>query len=339
MGTQLANREGKPMRAIRVGRTGGVEQLKLVDAPAPEVTPGSLLVEVRAAGLNFIDVNFRRGAYPTTVPYIPGGEGVGIVRALGEGVHAFNLGDRVAWSGGTGSYAEFAVVPAATTVSLPDGLDDDAGFVLSQGLTAHFLVHDIRPLVAGDTALVLAAAGGVGSLLTQILKIRGVNVIGVVSSPAKADSARRAGADEVIVGFSEDLAANVRAMTGGGGVEIVFDSVGAPTFEGSLSSLRKRGTLVHYGASGGALDSVSPAALARAGSISFIRPTLWDYIPDRAAFDLRMADLFGWIQDGRLKINIGGRFPLEQVADAHRALESRASMGKLVLTVQGGALG
>lgn len=327
------------MRAIRVAHTGGAEELKLVDAPAPEVTPGSLLVEVRAAGINFIDVNFRRGAYPIALPYIPGGEGVGIVRALGEEVLGFNLGDRVAWSGGTGSYAEFAVVPAATTVSLPDALGDDAGLVISQGLTAHFLAHDIRPLVAGDTALVHAAAGGVGSLLTQILKIRGANVIGVVSSPAKADIARRAGADEVIVGLDADVAENVRAMTGGRGVEIVFDSVGAPTFEGSLASLRKLGTLVHYGASGGALDSISPAALARAGSISFIRPTLWDYVPDRAAFDLRMSNLFGWIQDGRLKVDIGGRFPLEQVADAHRALESRASTGKLVLTVQGGARG
>jgi NADPH2:quinone reductase len=322
------------MRAINVTQTGEAEVLRLGDAPAPKVTPGSLLVEVRASGVNFIDVNFRRGTYPLALPYIPGGEGVGVIRALGEGVDGFKVGDRVAWSGGMGSYAELANVPAMTTAILPDTLDDDAGFVIAQGLTAHYLVHDICPLKEGSTALVYAAAGGVGSLLTQILKIRGVKVIAVVSSAAKADSARQAGADEVIEGSGDDFVATVRGLTGGRGVDIVFDSVGAPTFENSLASLRKRGTFVHYGASGGAIESVSPRALAQAGSIAFIRPGLPDYIPDRAAFDARMTALFTWIEEGRLKVDIGGRFPLEQAAEAHRALESRASTGKLILVVR-----
>ena len=327
------------MRAVKVARTGGAEVLELVDSAAPEVTPGTLLVEVRAAGVNFIDIYFRRGAYPIPLPFTPGGEGVGLVRGIAPDVSGFAIGDRVAWSGGMGSYAEMAVVPAATTAILPDAVSDDAGFVIAQGLTAHYLAHDICPIASNTTALVHAAAGGVGSLLTQILKIRGARVIGTVSSPAKFDPARRAGADEVIDYAGGDFAPAVRALTGREGVDVAFDGVGAPTIQGSLASIRRRGAMVLYGTSGGPVDSISPTSLLQAGSVSFIRPGLADYIATRAAFQARMDDLFTWIEQKRLFVDIGGRYPLERAADAQRALESRASTGKLILTIAPGAAG
>lgn len=324
------------MRAIRVARPGGPDVLELVEAPVPQIGPNQLLVQVEAAGVNFIDIYVRRGTYPVPMPYTPGGEGIGIVSAIGEGVSGFAIGDRVAWTGGKGSYAEFAVVPAATTAILPDTMSSESGFVMAQGLTAHYLAHDIVDTGPGTTALVHAAAGGVGSLLTRILKIRGARVIAIVSAEAKRETARRAGADDIIISANGDFAPAVRDLTAGRGVDVVLDSIGAPTITASLASVRRRGTLVLYGTSGGAVDSISVAALSAAGSVCFIRPGLPDYIATREAFQARVDDLFGWVIDGRLVVGIGGRFPLEQASQAHRALESRASTGKLILTVEEG---
>lgn len=324
------------MRAISVARTGDPDVLALVDAPVPECGPDQLLVEVEAAGVNFIDIYVRRGTYPVPLPYTPGGEGVGTVSAIGDAVSDFAIGDRVAWTGGKAGYAEYAVVPAASAAILPDAISSESGFVMAQGLTAHYLAHEIVNVGPDTTALVHAAAGGVGSLLTQILKIRGARVIAIVSTAAKRDTAARAGADEVIVSADGDFASTVRTLTDGKGVDVVFDSVGAPTIEASLASVRRRGTLVLYGTSGGTVDSISVAALSGAGSVFFIRPGLPDYIATREAFQARVDDLFAWVVEGSLVVAIGGRFPLAQAADAHRALESRASTGKLVLTVKAG---
>ena len=324
------------MRAISVARPGDFDVLALINAPVPEAGPNQLLVQVEAAGVNFIDIYIRRGTYPVPLPYVPGGEGVGVVSAIGEGVSGFTVGDRVAWTGGKGGYAEFAVVPAASAAILPDAMSNESAFVTAQGLTAHYLANDIVNLAPGSTALVHAAAGGVGSLLTQILKIRGARVIAIVSSDAKRETAKRAGADDVIIGSNGDFAPTVRSLSDGKGVDVVFDSIGAPTIDASLASVRRRGTLVLYGTSGGIVESISPAALSAAGSVSFIRPGLPDYIATREAFQARIDDLFKWVLDGRLVVEIGGRYPLENAGEAHRALESRASTGKLILTVKVG---
>lgn len=322
------------MFAIRVSRTGGPEVLEPVSVTEPAPSAGQLLVDVRGAGVNFLDIHFRRGTNPIAMPYIPGDEGVGVVRALGEGVTGFAIGDRVAWILGEGSYAEVAAVPTKSTVRIPDDMSDDAGFVLAQGLTAHYLAHDIVEPGPGLSVLVHAAAGGVGRLLTQILKIRGTRVIATVSDAAKEPAARAAGADDVIVYSDADFAGTVRELTGGKGVDAVYDGVGKDTFDRSLASLRRRGHFISFGAASGLVPPIDPRALLRAGSITFIRPGLRDFIETPEALRSRTADLFAWIKSGRLRVQIGGRFALKNAADAHRALESRRTVGKLILVTR-----
>lgn len=320
------------MRAIRVSQTGGPEVLEVVDLPEPQPGPGELLVDVRAAGVNFLDIYFRRGTNPKPLPYIPGDEAVGTVRAIGEGADGFTVGQRVAWVLGDDCYAEAAVVPAHLAVKLPDDLPDEAAFILAQGLTAHYLAHDIVETGPGFTALVHAAAGGVGLLLTRMLKLRGARVIGTVSSEAKALAAREAGADEVVFYAQGDFASRVRDLTEGTGVDAVFDGVGRDTFAGSLASIRRRGHFISFGSASGPVPPIEARDLLRAGSISFIRPGLRDFIATREALDARAEQLFGWLRTKELAVTIGGTWPLEQAADAHRALEGRKTVGKVILT-------
>lgn len=328
------------MLAIRVDQPGGPEVLKAVQVPEPTLQPGQLLVDARTLGVNFIDINFRRGINargndPVAMPFIPGDEGVGIIRAVGDGVAGFSVGDRVAWIFADAGYAEVVAVPAKFAVKVPEGLPDEIGLVLAQGLAAHYLVHDIVKVDSRTTALVHAAAGGVGRLLTQILKIRGARVLGAVSSPAKTALVRAAGADEVMLysDYSDaDFAAKVRALTDGKGVDVVYDGTGKDTFERSLASIRRRGHFVAFGAASG-VAMIDPRALLRAGSISFIRPGLRDFIQPWEVLQSRADDLFAWIKDGRLAVEIGGRFALNDAAEAHRAMESRMTTGKLILTV------
>jgi NADPH2:quinone reductase len=319
------------MRAIRVEQPGGPEVLCSVELPEPRPKPGELLVDVHAAGVNFLDIYFRRGLYPRPMPYVPGDEGVGVVRAMGAGVEGFAAGDRVAWVMGEASYAEVATAPASSTVKLPQDLPDEAGLILAQGLTAHYLANDIVDSGPGFTALVHAAAGGVGRLLTRILKLRGARVIATVSSPAKQSAAQDAGADDVIVYSAGDFVETVRGLTDGKGVDAVYDGVGRDTFDRSLASLRRRGHFISFGAASGPVPPVDPRALLRAGSISLIRPGLRDFVQTREILDARAQDLFGWLRTGELDLYVGARYPLADAAEAHRALENRQSVGKLIL--------
>lgn len=321
------------MRAIRMEATGGPDVLRPVDMAEPALTAGTLLVDVELVGVNYVDTYFRSGVYQTELPWVPGAEAVGRVRAIGPEVSGFSLGDRVCWTGGAGAYAAVAVAPAAFTAVVPSELGDEAGLVLAQGLTAHFLACDTPHATEGAVALVHAAAGGVGSLLTQILVSRGVRVIATVSSEAKVSAARAAGAEDVVVYDGEDFVDPVRELTGGEGVEVVYDGVGRDTFAGSLRSLKRRGGLVLFGASSGAVDPVDPRTLMRAGSVTLQRPALTDYIAFRPEFERRAQDVFGWLRSGALRLTIGGRFQLDDAAEAHRALESRTTSGKLMLIV------
>ncbi len=322
------------MRAVRITATGGPEVLEPVDLPDPAAGPGELLVDVTAAGVNFIDTYQRRGTYPVDLPFVPGQEGVGRVSALGAGdTGGFAVGDRVAWANVPGGYAERVILPAAVAVPVPDAVPDDLAVgALLQGMTAHFLVTDCAPVGRGDTVLVHAAAGGVGLLLTQLAAARGARVLGVVSTAEKAELARDAGAAEVLrsdeVG---DLAAAVRGLTGGDGVAVAFDGVGRDTFDASLASLRRRGTLVLHGAASGPVPPVDPQRLNRAGSVYLTRPTLHHYTATRAELLDRAAAVYGAAADGRLRVRIGHRHPLAAAADAHRALEGRRTTGKVLL--------
>jgi NADPH2:quinone reductase len=292
-----------------------------------------VLVDVTAAGVNFIDTYQRRGIYPMQTPYVAGLEGGGLVRALGPGVTGVQVGDRVAWPEQLGSYAELVAVPADRTVPVPDGVsDDDAVGALLQGMTAHFLVNDTYPVHPGDTVLVTAAAGGVGLLLTQLATARGGRVLATVSSEAKEELAREAGAAEVIR-YTEvdDLAAAVRELTGGEGVAAAFDNVGAATFDASLASLRRRGMLVLYGASSGPVPPVDPQRLNAAGSVFLTRPKLFDHIADRDTLLARAADIYGAVADGTLTVRIGHRYALAEARTAHEDLEGRRTTGKLLL--------
>ncbi len=326
------------MLAIRVDQPGGPEVLKTVQMPEPTLQPGQLLVDVHTVGVNFIDLALRRGINPrgndpVAMPHIPGDEGVGVVRAIGEGVAGFSVGDRVGWIFAEASYAEVAAVPAMFAVRIPEGLSDETGLVLAQGITAHYLVHDIAKVDSSTTALVHAAAGGVGLLLTQILKIRGARVIGAVSSAAKAAAVRAAGADEVVLYSDTDFVDKVRTFAAGRGADVVYDGVGRDTFERSLASIRRRGHLIMFGAASGPV-MIDPRALSRAGSISFTQPGLRDFIQPWEVLQSRANDLFAWIKDGRLTVEIGARFALKDAAEAHRAIESRTSIGKLILVVR-----
>lgn len=322
------------MYAAYVRKTGGPEVLEYSEVEAPVAGPGQALVKVAAAGVNFIDIYLRTGLYPRPLPAVPGGEGAGTIEALGEGVTGLAVGDRVAWAdGNAGSYAEYDVVAADRLVKVPEGVDlETAAASMLQGMTAHYLTNSTWQLKAGETALVHAAAGGMGLLLCQIGKSKGARVIGTTSSEAKAALAREAGADDVIL-YTEidDVAAEVRALTGGRGVDVVYDGVGKTTFDASLGSLRKRGLLALYGAASGPVPPVDPQELNRRGSLFLTRPTLAHHIETRAELEWRAGEILAAVADGSLKMNVGNRFPLAQAADAHTALEGRATTGKVLL--------
>ena len=320
------------MLAIRIHETGGPEKLRVDDVPLPTPGAGELRMRVEAAGLNYIDTYKRSGLYAVPLPHTLGGEAAGIVTAVGAGVADFKVGDHVASSAALGAYAAEALAPAAQTVKVPEGVSSQlAAAVLLQGMTAHFLACDTWPLKPGDTALVHAAAGGVGLLLVQIAKMRGARVLATVSTDAKAELARGAGADAVCVYSRENFTEAARAFTHGRGMDVVYDSVGKDTFEGSLSSLRPRGLMVTYGNSSGPVPPFAPLLLSQKGSLFLTRPTLPQYIATPAELRTRSGDLFKWIAAGTLKVRIGATFPLTAAADAHRALESRGTTGKVLL--------
>jgi len=320
------------MKAIRIHNHGGPEVLAYEDVPVPEPGAGEARVKIEASGVNFIDIYHRIGLYPMNRPCILGSEGAGIVDALGEGVSEVKPGDRVAYAMIPGSYAEYAVVPAVKLVPVPDDIDaKSAAGIMLQGMTAHYLTHSTYPLQKGDTALVHAAAGGVGLLLVQVAKLLGAKVIGTVSTQAKADLARRAGADEIIQYTERDFLAEVKRITHGQGVHVVYDSVGASTFEKSLDCLRPRGYLVLFGQSSGPVAAFDPAKLAAKGSLFLTRPSLAHYALTRAELLRRATDLFDWLQAGKLNLRIEKSLPLQDAREAQQLLEKRKTTGKLIL--------
>ena len=323
------------MNAIVVADYGGPEVLTLqrVDDPAP--SPSDVLVRVGAAGVNYIDTYHRTGAYPVATPFTPGVEGAGEVMAVGENVEGVRPGQRVAWCGARGAYAELQAVPAAKLVPVPDGLEFDvAAAVLLQGMTAHYLTRSTFPLREDHTCLIHAAAGGTGLLLCQLARRAGARVLGTASTEAKADAARAAGADEVILYTDRDFYDAVMDLTGGRGVDVVYDSVGRATFTKSLDSLARRGTMVLFGASSGAVEPIDSQLLNRKGSLYLTRPSLFHYVDARDELLERAKDVFRWVATGELQVTIDSRWNLAGASDAHRRLESRASSGKLLLEPQ-----
>lgn len=320
------------MKAIVISEPGGPERLELVDVPDPEPSPGEVLVEISAAGLNFIDTYHRTGLYPVEYPMTPGVEGAGCVVAVGDPSSGLSVGDRVGWTGVPGSYAELIAVPAEKAIGLPDGIDDHtAAAVLLQGITAHYLATDTFRLSAGDKCLIHAGAGGVGLLLTQIASHRGAKVITTVGTSEKAELSRHAGADEVIVYTEVDFKVAVEELVGPHGLDVVYDGVGKATFDKSTDLLRPRGTMVTFGNASGPVPAVPPLTLAEKGSIFLTRPTMAHYLQSRNELLTRANDLFTWIERGELHVRVGSRFALAGAADAHRALEARLTTGKVLL--------
>ena len=321
------------MRAIQVSEVGGPEVLRLVDIDQPTPGPGQAVVEVAASGVNFLDVYHRQGRYTLPLPFTPGTEGAGTVLEVGPGVTHVAVGDRVGWVEIPGTYAEQAVVDSSRLVPLPDGVDfEAAAAVLLQGMTAHYLVNDAYPVQPGDTVLVHAAAGGMGLVLTQLITHLGGRVIGTTSTPEKAQLARRAGAAEVILYSAvDDLAAEVKRLNGGQGLPVVFDGVGRDTFDASLASLRTRGHLVLFGAASGAVPPFDPIRLAQGGSLTLIRPSLGHFIADRSELLRRAADVLELVRTKVLETTVTARYPLAEVAQAHRDLEARRTTGKLLV--------
>ena len=320
------------MKAIRIHQFGGLDALKYEDVARPEPGNGEARLKIEAIGVNFIDIYQRIGLYKPALPITLGQEAAGVVDGVGPGVTEVKVGDRVAYTSALGSYAESAVVPAWRLVPVPQGVSArDAAAVLLQGLTAHYLAYSTYPLKRGETALIHAAAGGLGALLVQIAKNIGARVIGTVSTEDKARVAREAGADEVILYEQVDFEAEVKRLTNGKGVDVVYDSVGETTFDKSLNCLRRRGYMVLCGQSSGAVPPFDPQMLNAKGSLFLTRPTLAHYTADRAELSQRANDLFQWMRAGRLKVRIDSTFPLAQTADAHRHLESRKATGKVLL--------
>ena len=320
------------MQAIEIRKTGGPEVLELVDLLRPEPKPGEVLVKIEAAGVNFIDTYLREGRYPAPLPFIPGQEAAGIVAAVGEGVEGFSIGDRVAYAGTRGAYAEFACVPATGLLKVPEGISADAAAaVMLQGITAHYLAYDTYAIKPGDTVLIHAGAGGVGLLLTQIAKMLGARVITTVSTEPKAELSRGAGADHVILYTQQNFADEVKRITAGDLLPVVYDSVGKTTFEDSLKCLRPRGLMALFGASSGAVPPFDLIRLSTMGSLYVTRPTMKDYILTRAELEHRTSDLFNWIALGKLNVRIGHRYPLAEAPQAHRDLEGRKTTGKVLL--------
>jgi NADPH2:quinone reductase len=318
------------MRAIIVETPGGPEVLTLADVPDPVPGPGQILVEVAAVGVNFIDTYHRTGRYPQPLPFTPGSEAAGTVLALGEGVTDFEVGRLVASSDFSGAYAAKALVNADRAVPVPEGVSaQHAAAALLQGMTAHYLLRSTYAVQPGDTVLVHAAAGGMGLLLTQLVKLLGGRVIGTVSTPEKEKLARDAGADEIL-GY-DGFAGEVRRLTGGEGVPVVYDGVGRTTFDGSLASLRRRGVLALYGGASGPVPPVEPMRLLAAGSVYLTRPTLNHYVETREELLERSSDVLGWVASGELNVHIGRTYDLSDAGTAHEDLEGRRSTGKLLL--------
>ena len=320
------------MKAIRYAAFGGPEVFHYEDVPDPVPGPGQALVRIEAVGVNFVDCYQRMGLYPVPLPATPGSEAAGTVTALGPGVSGLAVGDRVAYQGALGAYAEQAAVPAERLVKLPAGLTAKQGAAaMLQGMTAHYLACSTWPLKPGDACVVHAAAGGVGLLLCQIAKRRGARVIGTVSTPEKAALAREAGADEVIRYTEQDFEAEVRRLTDGRGVQVVYDSVGRTTFDRSLRCLAPRGLLVLFGQASGPVPPFELQQLNQRGSLYVTRPSLNHYVATRPELLERANDVLGWVRDGALKLRIAHEFPLSQAAEAHRQLQARATTGKLLL--------
>ncbi len=320
------------MKAIRVESYGGPDQLVYTDIAKPEPKPNEALVKIEAIGVNFIDVYHRTGLYPLPLPFTPGSEAAGTVESIGSEVSEVAVGDRVAYAMSVGSYAEYAAVPAVRLVKMPDGIDAHAGAAaMLQGMTAHYLSKSTYPLKSGDTALVHAAAGGVGLLLIQMAKRAGARVFGTVSTEEKARLAREAGADEVILYTEQDFQREVRRMTDGKGVQVVYDSVGKTTFMKSLDSLAPRGVLALFGQSSGSVPAFDAALLAQKGSLYLTRPSLSHYVLTREELLWRAGDVLNQITAGELKLRIEKTFPLSEAAEAHRQLEARMTTGKILL--------
>jgi NADPH2:quinone reductase len=320
------------MKAIVVHEAGGPERLTLEEVADPSPGAGDLLVEVESAGLNFIDTYQRIGLYPLDFPFTPGLEGAGTVAAVGEGVTGFSVGDRVGWVSTLGTYAEQHLVPAEKAIPIPEQLSTEVvAAVLLQGITAHYLANDTFPLKEGDRCLIHAAAGGVGLLLTQIADMKGATIITTVGTGEKAELSRAAGADEVINYREVDFKEAVEQSIGAHKLDVVFDGVGAATFDRGLDLLRPRGMMVTFGNASGPVPEISPLILAQKGSLFLTRPTMAHYIQAREDLLGRANELFDWIAAGRLEVRIGHEYPLERAAEAHRALEGRQTTGKVLL--------
>ena len=320
------------MKAIRIHAPGGPEALKFEDVPEPTPAAGQALVKLDAAGVNFIDVYFRTGQYKAPLPMTIGLEGAGSVTAVGLGVTEIKVGDKVAWTGVPGSYAQMNVVPADRLVKLPAGLaPKDGAAAMLQGMTAHYLVKSSYPLKKGDWCLVQAAAGGMGLLLCQLGKMLGATVIGAVSTEEKAALAKAAGAEHVILYTKQDFEAEVKRITNGRGVDVVYDGVGATTFDKGLSCLRPRGFMILFGAASGPVPPLDLQVLNTRGSLYVQRPSLNHHIATREELVQRAGEVLGWIRDGKLKLRVEHQFPLAQAAEAHKALEGRKTTGKILL--------
>jgi NADPH:quinone reductase len=320
------------MHAIRVHQTGGPEVLRYESVERPSPGPGQALVKIDAAGVNFIEVYQRTGLYKSPLPFIPGSEAGGTVVEVGAGVTAVREGDRVASQNFAGSYAEFSLAPAERLVKLPDGVSTRLGAaVMLQGMTAHYLAYSTFPLTSGQTCLVHAAAGGIGLLLCQIARRRGARVIGTVSTEEKARAAREAGAHEVILYTQQDFQAETMRLTGQGGVDVVYDNVGRTTFAKGLDCLAPRGMMVLYGQSSGPVEAFDPQILNQKGSLFLTRPSLGHYVATRAEMLERASAVLGWVTDGSLKVRVGREFPLAAAPEAHRELEGRKTIGKVLL--------
>jgi NADPH2:quinone reductase len=320
------------MKAVRVHAPGGPDALRYEDVDVPAPRSGEAVVKIEAAGVNFIDVYQRTALYKVALPVTLGQEGAGVVSAVGEGVTAVRVGERVAYTGILGAYAEYAVVPAERLVAVPDGVSTrQAAAAMLQGMTAHYLATSTWALGAGHTCLVHAAAGGVGLLLCQIAKMRGARVIGTTSTEEKAALAREAGADEVILYTRQDFEEETKRLTGFRGVHVIYDSVGKTTFLKGLNCLVPRGMMVLFGQSSGPVDPIDPQILNQRGSLFLTRPTLGHYVLTRQDLIARAGEVLGWVRSGRLKLRIDREYPLDKAADAHRALEGRETKGKVLL--------
>ncbi len=320
------------MHAIQVTEPGGPEALVWTEVNDPDLAPGTLIVDVQAAGVNYIDTYHRSGLYELPLPFIAGVEGAGVVSAVGDDVEGFVIGDKVAWASSLGSYAKQAQVPARVAVRLPDGLSSELGAAtILQGMTAHFLACSTFPLAPGHRCLIHAGAGGTGLLLVQIAKMRGAEVFTTVGTAEKAELAAAAGADHVINYRTEDFGDAVERIAGPRPLDVIYDGVGADTFERGLEVLRPRGMMATFGNASGPVPPLAPLRLARGGSLFLTRPTMADYTATREELVSRADDLFGWVAEGKLDVRIGARFPLQDARAAHEALQGRATTGKVLL--------